>query len=76
MNFNYLLNEKRMKAICKRRNVDECYWSPSGKIRATAGDNVHISMYCKKCECREEIFLTKEEYQTHKKIIKCEVGDV
>ena len=76
MNFNYLLNEKKMKILCKKRNLNECHWSPSGKIRATVGNNIHVSMYCKRCECREEIFLTEDEYNTYKKIIKHEVSDV
>lgn len=76
MNFNYLLNEKKIKILCKRENLNECHWSPSGRIRATAGKNVHVSMYCKRCGCQEEIFLSEDQYNTHKKLITCELGDV
>ena len=76
MNFNYLLNEKRMKVICKGGDKNECHWSPTGRIRATAGNNVNVSMFCKRCGCKEEVFLSEEQYQVQKKILGNEVGDV
>ncbi len=76
MNFNYLLDDKRKKAICKKRNINECNWSPSGRIRATSGDNICVSMYCKRCDCNEDIFLTREEYKIQENILRKEVGDV
>ncbi len=76
MNFNYLLNEKRMKVICKEQGKDGCHWSPTGRIRATAGNNVSVSMFCKRCGCKEDIFLTEEQYGVQEKVLRNEVGDV
>ena len=76
MNFNYLLEEKRMKIICKNKGKDECHWSPTGRMRATVGNNVNVSMYCKRCGCKEEILLSEQEYKIQNKILRNEVGDV
>tara|TARA_E500000331_G_C17003541_1_gene603150 strand:- start:447 stop:575 length:129 start_codon:yes stop_codon:yes gene_type:complete len=40
------------------------------------GDNVHVSMMCKRCQKREDIFLSKREYKTQEKIIEKEVTSV
>jgi hypothetical protein len=76
VNFNYLLNEKKIKILCKGENLNECHWSPSGRIRATAGKNVNVSMYCKRCGCQEEIFLSEEQYNIQQKLITHEVSNV
>tara|TARA_Y100000034_G_scaffold135936_1_gene209886 strand:+ start:1893 stop:2123 length:231 start_codon:yes stop_codon:yes gene_type:complete len=76
MNFNYLLDEKRMKVICKGSVKGECHWSPTGRIRATVGDNINVSMFCKRCGCKEDIFLSEQEYRIQNKILGNEVGDV
>jgi hypothetical protein len=68
MNFNHLMREGLAKRKCSATNA-ECYWIPAGNIRSTHGDNVHMTMYCNKCEKREDIFLSKEEYFTQQKLI-------
>jgi hypothetical protein len=76
MNFNYLIEDKRNKVICKKKNLNECQWSPTGRVWATSGNNVCVSMYCKKCECKEDIFLTLKEFKIQEKILSQEVGNV
>jgi len=51
----------------------ECYWVPVGNIRSTHGNNVHMTMYCKHCDNREDIFLTQEVYRVQEKLILREV---
>jgi len=76
MNFNYLMDQKRMRLLCKGIDKEACYWCPVGTIRATSGNNVVVSMYCKRCNSREDIFLSESEYKTQQKILRNEVGDV
>ena len=76
MNFNYLMDQKRMRLLCKGIDKEACYWCPVGAIRATSGNNVVVSMYCKRCNSREDIFLSESEYKTQQKILRNEVGDV
>ena len=64
-----------MKMICKE-NGKSCHWIPTGNIRATTGKNINISMYCKTCNCREEVFLTEDEFKIQEKIIGKEVDNV
>lgn len=75
MNFNHLLDERQQRARC-RGNNNECYWLPVGDGTATAGKNVNITMYCKRCQSREDIFLTESEYDIHRKLIEKEIGNV
>jgi hypothetical protein len=75
MNFNHLMEARSTRRKCTANNSN-CYYMPSGKIRTTAGENVHMTMYCKNCGRREDIFLTKEEFFTHQKVIQKEIGDV
>ena len=72
MNFNYLIDPRRRKMSCKKSN-DECYWIPAASGRSMSGDNVHVSMICKKCGNREEVFMTKKEYKMQERIIEREV---
>ncbi len=64
-----------MKRRCNSTNK-ECYYVPAGNVRSTHGDNVHITMYCKKCGKREDIFLSREEYFTQQKLIQREIENV
>jgi hypothetical protein len=75
MNFNHLMDEHSFKRKCKATN-DTCYYRPVGNIRSTAGENVHMTMHCKNCGLRRDIFLTKEEFFTQQKLIEKEIGDV
>jgi|18_taG_2_1085343.scaffolds.fasta_scaffold19464_3 hypothetical protein len=74
MNFNHLLTEKRIKIACKG-NPKECYWVPTGRIEAMVCENVNVSMRCKKCNAREEAFLTRKEFNTHERVINKEVNN-
>ena len=74
MNFNHLLETKFIKRRCSVTNA-ECYFVPAGNVRSTAGENVHMTMYCKKCGRREDIFLSKEEFFTQQRLIQKEIGD-
>ena len=72
MDFNYLIDPRRRKRTCKVGG-NECYWTPAAPGRSTNGDNVHVSMMCKKCGLREDIFMTRKEYKTQERIIEREV---
>jgi hypothetical protein len=74
VNFNHLM-EKNARFNCNGRG-QECYWAPTGPGRATAGDNVCLTMYCKKCRRREDIFLSRTQYKIQENLIRKEVGDV
>jgi len=75
MNFNYLMGPSSIKRRCTATN-NECYFIPAGNVRSTQGENVHMTMYCKKCGKREDIFLSKEEYFTQQKLIQKEISGV
>ena len=75
MNFNHLMDNKILLQRC-RRDGGECYWAPTGNIRAMVGGHVHVSMYCKKCQAREEVFLSETLYKKQQKILEQEVGNV
>jgi hypothetical protein len=75
MNFNHLMEARLLKRKC-RVNKTECYWMPVGNIRSTHGDNVHMTMYCKHCGVREDIFLSKQDYDTQEKMILKEIQSV
>ena len=75
MNFNYLINPRRRQRSCAK-GVGECYWVPVSSGRSTGGDNVHVSMMCKKCYAREDIFMTRREYKMQERIIEREATNV
>ena len=72
MNFNHLMEANMVKRRCSDTNA-ECYFVPAGNVRSTQGENVHMTMYCRKCGKREDIFLSKEEYFTQQKLIQREI---
>tara|TARA_R110002020_G_scaffold336740_1_gene552174 strand:- start:671 stop:895 length:225 start_codon:yes stop_codon:yes gene_type:complete len=74
MNFNHLFDQKRIKTIGSCRQ--ECYWAPTGHIRAIVGGKINVTMYCKHCSSREDLFLTEKEFRMHKKMLEGEVGIV
>lgn len=75
MNFNHLLDERSMRRACpQRNNLKRCYWKLTGNIRASVAGNVNVSMYCKECNAKEEVFLSEKEYRTHEKILLREVN--
>lgn len=75
MNFNHLMETRLNKRKC-RVHPGQCYFLPVGNVRSTAGEHVHLTMHCKNCGVREDIFLTKEEYFIQEKLIHKEIGDV
>lgn len=75
MNFNHLLDERRQRMRCQGR-ANECHWLPAGDGKATAGRNVCLTMYCKNCQSREDIFLNESDYKTQRKLIEKEIGNV
>ena len=75
MNFNHLMEAKFIKRQCPTGR-GECYWIPQGNIRSTHGNNVHMTMYCKHCSSREDLFLTEKDFRVHKKMLEGEVGIV
>ena len=75
MNFNHLLESRHLRRKCTATD-GECYYIPAGNIRSTHGENVHLTMVCKKCGLRNDVFLTKEEYFTQERLIQKEIGDV
>lgn len=75
MHFNHLVERRHLKQKCKNNN-SECYYVPVANGRATAGEHVHLSMRCKRCGQRNEVFLTKEEYFIQERLIYKELGDV
>jgi hypothetical protein len=76
MNFNHLIEEKTLRRRCHALDHKECYYQPVGEGRATSGSNVHLQMKCKNCHRREDIFLSDQQYKTHRKILQREVGNV
>ncbi len=73
MNFNHLMEENLLKQRCKT-GPKECYWIPAADVRSTQGNHVHVTMCCKHCGKREDIFLSKQEYKIQEDMILREVG--
>ena len=63
MNFEHLFDDKRKKTFCTANQNEHCYWVPTGNIRSMVGDNVNVTLYCKNCSRREDIFLTSEQFK-------------
>ncbi len=75
MHFNHLLEKRELRRICKH-GMKNCYLMPVGNISATAGRNVSLTMECRSCSRREDIFLTEEQYKKQEKLINKEVNYV
>ena len=75
MNFNHLMESRLIKRRCSATN-SECYFIPAGNVRSTHGDNVHMTMFCRKCGKREDIFLSRADYEIQRRLIEREVGHV
>jgi hypothetical protein len=75
VNFNHLMESRTLRYRCQK-DGGECYWAPTGNIRAMVGGHVNVSMYCKKCKAREEVFLSETLYKKQQKILEQEVGNV
>jgi len=68
MNFNHLMEARLLKRKCTI-GKGECYWIPVDNIRSTHGNNIHLTMYCKHCARREDIFMTKQNYEIQERLI-------
>jgi len=75
MNFNHLMEKKTIQGKCGELDTS-CYYVPVGNVRTMLGENVHLTMVCKRCAKRRDVFLTKEEYFTQQKLIHKEIRDV
>jgi len=75
MNFNHLMEKRALQGRCGALNTS-CYYVPRGPVRTMLGEHVHLTMVCKRCAKRRDVFLTKEEYFTQEKLIHKEIGDV
>jgi hypothetical protein len=73
MNFEHLFDKKRKKINCKTTENEFCYWIPTGNIRSMMGDNVNVTLYCKNCSRREDIFLTAEQFEKQENLINIEL---
>jgi len=76
MNFNHLMEKRTLLRRCAKKYHKECYWRPMNPIRATTGKHVCITMYCKYCDKREDIFLSEKQYKIQEKIILREIESV
>jgi hypothetical protein len=75
MNFNHLVEKAALRDKCGALDTC-CYYRPIGNVRTMLGENVHLTVVCKRCGKRKDVFLTKEEYFTQQKLIHKEIGDV
>ena len=74
MNFEHLFDKKNNKRPCEADQGNGCYWIPTGNIRSMIGDNVNVSLYCKNCFRREEVFLTSEQFKKQENLINMEIN--
>ena len=75
MNFNHLVDKGALRDKCGALDTC-CYYRPIGNVRTMLGENVHLTMVCKRCGKRKDVFLTKEEYFTQQNLIHKEIGNV
>ena len=76
MNFNHLIEKRILKRKCHTLGYRECYYQPVGDERVTSGAHVHVQMRCRNCGRREDIFLSEKQYNTHRKTLQKEIGNV
>jgi len=74
VNFNHFFDKKHLLAM--GRCPGACYMLPTNDIRATSGNNISVTFYCKLCGNREVVFMTREQYNIHKSLLNKVVGDV
>jgi len=56
VNFNHFFDKKHLLAM--GRCPGACYMLPTNDIRATSGNNISVTFYCKLCGNREVVFMT------------------
>ena len=69
------MEAKFVKRKCAE-TTSECYWIPAGNVRSTHGEHIHMTMFCRKCGKREDIFLSRSDYETQRRLIEREIEDV
>ena len=72
VNFNHLMEKRTLIKTCAKEGHKECYWQPVATGRVTAGDHVCITMCCKHCEKREDVFLDATQYKVQERLISQE----
>jgi hypothetical protein len=75
-NFNHLFEKQELIINCKQRDTSRCQWRPTGNIKATAGNNVSVSLACATCDARTSVFLDHAQYKNHEKILLKEIDNV
>ena len=74
MHFNHLLAKRELRRICKN-GAKGCYLLPVGNITAKVGNNISLTVECRTCHRREDVFLTDEEFKIQEKLINKEIED-
>ena len=69
MKLNHLLSERTKKVVCREKSKKGCYWTSTGTIKATNGDNVGVELNCKKCNMTIFEFISHEQYHLCEKQI-------
>jgi len=76
MNFNHLIEKSELKRVCHAYGHKECYYHPVGDGQTIAGNNYHITMRCKNCGRRSEVFMSESQYEQHRNILTKEISRV
>jgi len=76
MNFNHLIERSDLKRKCNTLGHIECYYQPVGDGQTTVGNNYHVTMNCKNCGRRTEVFMSEGQYKLHSNILSKEIGNV
>jgi len=76
VNFNHLVEKNELMKMCYSYGHKVCYYQPVGDGQTTTGNNYHVTMRCKNCGRRSEVFMTEKQYKQHSKVLEKEVGGV
>ena len=76
MNFNHLIERSELMKVCYSSGHKECYYHPVGDGQTTTGNNYHVTMRCKNCGRRTEVFMTEKQRSQHHRVLQNEVSDV
>ena len=76
MNFNHLIEKSELKKICSALGHKTCYFHPVGDGQTTTGNNYHVTMSCKNCARRTEVFMSEKQYKQHSNVLEREISNV
>jgi hypothetical protein len=76
MNFNHLVERIELKRVCHSRGHRTCYYQPVGDGQNTAGNSYHVTMSCKNCGRRTEVFMSEQQYKQHRNVLSKEISSV